>query len=676
MNTPNDQNQLNKRYLKDPAGHLSVKARMKINLLALFLLPLAALLLLENLFLGGIPFTGKIFALNYVLYAAILLFMVGITGRLKAGSRIFLIVMWLIGCFNYAVLATRMSPIVPWDLYSLSTALSVAGNYSFPFNGAFFLFTGLFAVLFLLTSLLTWRAKSKGRRLSAMAVGVVSLAAASIFSMHPVTKERFQLDDTLFVTRHMAETNGFVLNFIHSFYYLNVNAPKDYSVQRVEEIGQTYLDRLKGWGFSIDSLVVNQASQITTDGGIRNSGNEDPSQTPLLRPDSPELKNLPEIAKYLAIANQEQTRQLKAGEKPDIVVIMNESFSDLRSLQEFTTNIPIMPFIDNLQKNTIKGVVHPAIIGGNTATSEFEFLTGASMAFLPSGSSPYQQYVNGPTPSLVSLLEEQGYSSSAMHPYHSRGWMRHEVYPYFGFDRTKFIYDFKNNRNIRYYVSDESVFQEIRLELNNPQNQQEPQFIFAVTMQNHGGYYGDHDNFDPKVEITSQAGIESLNNYLSLVNETDRALGEFLSILKGREKPTLVLFFGDHQPSDEAAGPLMSGQDELSLSEKRRETPFLLWANYDLDEAQGQISSLNFLANKVLEGAQLELSPWNAFLKDVEAQVPALNDAFYYDKDGTPHNFTDPSQLPEITKDYAIIQYNYLFDVKNRVDEMFTVVRD
>lgn len=96
---------------------------------------------------------------------------------------------------------------------------------------------------------------------------------------------------------------------------------------------------------------------------------------------------------------------------------MNEAFSDLSVLGEFTTNKEYLPFIQSLTDNTVKGNVYVSVKGGNTPNSEFEFLTGTSMAYLPAGSIPYQQYINSDTPSMVSQLEELGYSTTAMHPY-------------------------------------------------------------------------------------------------------------------------------------------------------------------------------------------------------------------------------------------------------------------
>ena len=122
------------------------------------------------------------------------------------------------------------------------------------------------------------------------------------------------------------------------------------------------------------------------------------------------------------------------GNEPNIICIMNESLSDLSVLGEFTTNQDYMPFMRNLTENTVKGNLYVPVIGAGTSNTEFEFLTGHSTAFLPSGSNAYMLYVKNPLASLVSTLEGQGYSSYALHPYYASGWNRISVYENLGFN--------------------------------------------------------------------------------------------------------------------------------------------------------------------------------------------------------------------------------------------------
>ena len=77
-------------------------------------------------------------------------------------------------------------------------------------------------------------------------------------------------------------------------------------------------------------------------------------------------------------------------DKPDIIVIMDESFADLSVLgSELRTNQSVTPFIDSLSENTIRGYALSSVFGGGTPNSEYEFLTGNSLALAP-GSIIYQ----------------------------------------------------------------------------------------------------------------------------------------------------------------------------------------------------------------------------------------------------------------------------------------------
>mgnify|MGYP000317396765 FL=1 len=69
---------------------------------------------------------------------------------------------------------------------------------------------------------------------------------------------------------------------------------------------------------------------------------------------------------------------------------MNESLSDLRADGSFTTNQEYFPFISRLSENTVKGQLCMPVFGSMTSNSEFEFLTGDSMALLPANSIAYQ----------------------------------------------------------------------------------------------------------------------------------------------------------------------------------------------------------------------------------------------------------------------------------------------
>lgn len=353
---------------------------------------------------------------------------------------------------------------------------------------------------------------------------------------------------------------------------------------------------------------------------------------------------------------------------PNVIVIMDESFADMSVLgSEPKTNKEVTPFINSLKKNTVRGYALASVYGGNTANSEFEFLTGHSMAFLPKDTVPYQQYIKGDIYSLAWLMNSYGYTSVATHPYLSDGWSRPKIYPHIGFSSFSFIDEYPAERLLREYVSDREMFEYVADYINKTD---EPLFLFGITMQNHGGYNYSGENYSKTISINN-GNYPKAEQYLSLIHETDKAMEYFINELEKSSEDTVVLFFGDHMPNvendfyDELHGSPSESLDEQMLKYK---VPFIIWANYDIKEKTIDCTSLNYLSTYLLETAGLELSPYNKFLKDVEEVIPAVNAMGYYSvskEKFIPVADADGRER-EWLKKYSAIQYNNLFDNKNR----------
>ena len=97
------------------------------------------------------------------------------------------------------------------------------------------------------------------------------------------------------------------------------------------------------------------------------------------------------------------------------------------------------------------------VFGAGTSNSEFEFLSGDSISFLPTGCNVYQSYVKDTVPSLVSTLGALGYSRTAFHPYYGEGWNRRNVYPLLGFENYISIEDFVDQDILDTYKQNNDV---------------------------------------------------------------------------------------------------------------------------------------------------------------------------------------------------------------------------
>ena len=178
----------------------------------------------------------------------------------------------------------------------------------------------------------------------------------------------------------------------------------------------------------------------------------------------------------------------------NVIVIMNEAFSDLTIFDTLDISEAPTPFLHSMRKNTIKGLMYPPVTGGGTASVEYEFLTGLSNSFLPPHCVAYQLYMNEDMPALSTLAADSGYSTTAFHPYHASGWNRPIVYDYLDFDRQLYNIDVPSPRYVRRYISDQRSY-EMLYDLTNGQ----PSFLFNVTMQNHSGYAQGWNNLPQSV---------------------------------------------------------------------------------------------------------------------------------------------------------------------------------
>lgn len=370
-------------------------------------------------------------------------------------------------------------------------------------------------------------------------------------------------------------------------------------------------------------------------------------------------------------------------ESPNIVVVMNESFSDLTSyLEGYETSTDPMPFVRSLmqQENVISGTCAVSSdMGTGTANSEFEFLTGNSMAYFR-GNTPYVQFIDTETPSLASELAGRGYRTQAMHAYERAGYNRVKVYDRFGFQQYKGIEDFDVDIDVaRGYPTDETNYRQLIKDFGENRGGA-PQFLFNITMQNHGGYYA--SDYEWPVRVHEVAPVESYDDsviaYESSVRMADDALRQLISYLETVDEPTVLLFFGDHEPrlSNEFYSSWFTDENGLDLetTAQLHKTPFFIWGNYDLNTdaaAKGSTVSLNYLSTVLFQAAGIKLSPYQEYLADLRMEHPVITARYFTDAFGSKIGST-PTAFTDSIREYQWLQYNCVFDRAHRIPGFYS----
>ena len=629
---------------------LNIRFGKILSAMMYLLLPLAVVCALENYTHVITDLAPLILVLNLLFFYVLYGLLTALTGSVRMGFRLATLVPMLFGLTNYFVVSFRGSPIVPWDLLSFGTAASVADNYEFVLSWKAFYSVLAFIWMILLSSKSTVRLGRKKLRVISIAAYAALMFLYVGEIQNSAVQSFFGMDTTLFTLNVLYRNNGIAAAFLGNLRFLNIEQPSGYSVDKVEALMKQVEENAKNEPETDAQGETVQATQGETVQATQAETN----------------------------ATAETEAPASSGQYPNIVVIMNEAFSDLSVWGDFATSEEVMPFFKSLQQEAVGGELYVSVKGGNTANTEFEFLTGDTMGFLPKGSIPYQQYINDETPSLASYLKTLGYSTTAIHPYNRTGWDRDTVYEKFGFDEFLDKDSFSSPYRLRGYISDKSAFDKIR-EQFSIKGDDERKFIFEVTMQNHGGYSRETPDFNIYLTLPEVTGkttsVVATEKYLTLINQTDRALEELIDYFKEQDEPVIVVMFGDHQPSDYITNVIQricgaTTSDSLADLEQGYRVPFVMWSNYGLEHKYYDGISVNYLSSILMKNAGIPLTGYQTFLKKLMETLPVINANVYRDADGNFYNYEDDAYSGEL-KDYQMLQYNHLVDKKHRDDAFF-----
>lgn len=570
---------------------------------------------------------GNLF-LAFLIILMVAFIFYAITGRLRTSVKAGAIILLILGITNHFLLLFRGDPFYFGDLISAGTGLEVVKGYTLSISGdiiaGIYLFITVFVMSFHLPQKLA-SAKRKNLVVRLSAVGAVAVFAL-LFAHTPVE----DIYDSW-----APKNNQYVTAFAINAKLLHVTKPEGYSVASVKKI---------------------------VDSGAKKAGNEVNANTQ-------------------AGKNAVTAATGSSTKKPTIIAVMNESFSDLSILGNMQTDKSYISFFNSLKENTVRGNLYVDVYGAGTCNTEFSFLTGNSTAFVPQNSRPYQMYVTNTTPSLAKNLKAQGYETYAMHPGQSTAWKRNKVYPYLGFDNTYFYEDsFRNSELTRNYTSDRATYQKI-IDLYKKRGSK-PQFIFDVTIANHGGYSVGTAGMD-QVHITSMPHRTSgttdyayAEEFLTLMRESDEALKEMITYFKSQSEPVAIVFFGDHQPrlNDEFYTDMKGkSRDSWSNEEIQQQyvTPYIIWTNYDIQEKSNNDLSVNYLQTTLLQTLGLKTTAYDQYQQSLKDTLPVLSIKGVKTSDGDYLTLEDGQKYNAGVQDYQRVLYNNMFDRKNRVRRLF-----
>ncbi len=540
--------------------------------------------------------------------------------RMKGAMMAFLVACLACGTANHFVAQFKGQPILPSDVLAIQTAAAVSGGYEYAIDN-----TLAFAIAGLLATMAAIILIPPAERTRTIAVANTSIGAAALVACC-VWFSATNIEDDLGVrvdvwsSLDSYQQQGSLLCFAQRAQKLSPTEPAGYSEQRATE------------------LRMQKAGEETVD----------------------ELLDAPRVVRA--------SEATDADVRPTIIAIMNETYSDLSLYPEIAAAYGGPTPFTNYAGTVASGNAYVSAMGGGTCNSEFEFLTGSSMGLLGAGVYPYMLYDLKDADNIASYLRSIGYATSAIHPADAQNWRRDRIYDQLGFDEFYDIASFEGAEQFRDMVADSATYDRILQIMDESEG---PQFIFDVTIANHGGYETGTipEEAATHVDLGENSSAE-IDEYVSAIARADADLSAFLNALAQREEPVIVVLFGDHQPGfveTLASFKAGEGDEEPTIDEAqlRYTTPYMLWTNSEQlarHVVRGGDTSLNYLAATTLKAAGLPLDEYFAFLFATRQTLPAINLNGYMDGSHSWHwNGDDDSDTAAAVADLAIVQHQNLF---------------
>lgn len=339
---------------------------------------------------------------------------------------------------------------------------------------------------------------------------------------------------------------------------------------------------------------------------------------------------LKEIISEYTIKAEEENRSHKDTEEknPNVLFIMNESFSDPDNLEKIKLSRNPIPFFKEISEEGLNSNLLTPGYGGGTANTEFESLTAISLEVLKDNvTTPYIQMTKKMEgiPNIVKKFNKKDYNTVAIHPYNTTMYKRPDVYSAFGFD--EFIYDETMQTTHKYeennYISDQASYDELLYQLKKTSKSS---FIHLVTMHGHKGYNRKYDYLEYELEEESYDNELEIRQYYQGLSYSDDDFKDLIEQVNKLEEDTLLVFWGDHLPG-------IFSEDTFIKEEQvdRYETPVLFYTNYEneLSENKVEIMSPIYFMNNLSEMLNLKASPYTMLMKELEMVIPAFKRGIY-----------------------------------------------
>ncbi|HFI0592608.1 LTA synthase family protein [Streptococcus suis] len=585
--------------------------------------PILSLFIIENSYSQFSTLSIENIRYNLIIIS-VLFFIVFLMTNFRFASIFILSISAIIGISNQILITSRGTPLLFYNIFQIKDALNVASSITITLNNR--MLQSIFFTLFLNTYF-----------------SILPKLTLPNFFPKAINKTKF---DFKWFNRFIRITIG----------YLAITLVLPTSIQSLVDNADITLDYWKmqvtygQYGLPLSLVSFYEDSKIS-------------------KPEGYSTSNLEQLLETYSSDTDTSTT------KPNIIFIQNESQSDFSTLQNLSISPDPLLNQHTLSDNTVHGTLNVSVYGGGTANTEYEVLTSNAISFLSSNLFPYQQIITQERPSFASYLKDKDYDTVALHPQSGNNYNRQKVYPLLGFTKSYFLDSDPAISELapltidRSWPSDQFLFNGIK-ELYE-QKGDTPLFSFVVTMQGHGGYLNSEETYPREVNINgSTSEYLAETEFLTSLKKTDEAFADLITYFSSYKEPTVIVMYGDHQPSlsQEFYSQFMDESNPAS----KYSTPFVIWANFDINEREAITISPNYLVPylmNILSESEYALprSPYQQFVSDMQLELPIITS--WGNLDGSGQQIEDLSNL-SLYQTYLQLEYNSAVD-KRPLEDLF-----
>lgn len=543
-----------------------------------------------------------IFLNNYYPVLLLTIFIIAITGRVSLSLKFIYLLFSILGLVNRMKIIYRDFPLIPFDLKLIKEAGSITASsgYAPDWNIIILIIIGFILLREFLLRIEFPKMNIRVRVIKA--VLSVTIFMGLFFTLYSSKDYYFSIhldnDRANYNEALSSNLRGFHYYFLYNVSAYDYTKPADYDKNKVA-----------GW--------------------IENMENENQEKA------------------------DESLRKFQEDEKPNIIFIMGEAFTDISTNPVFNFNEgmdPLAGYKAMEEECILSGQIVAPVFGAGTEYTEYDVITGNKSTYQSDGYISAFRSIKDKTYSLGWFFKDLGYDTYGMHTGEPWFYNRQNAYKNLGLDNNYFKDDFDNPDIKGLYISDKEFGRKIKNDFENHKKESSnPLFYFSVTIQNHGPYlnhkYSEHERFDYETTITCEPKVrEQFDNLFVGIKDMSDTLKDMGDFFLEQEEPVILVFFGDHKPSlgEDYMAYRAIGHDVYSLGGdgfiQSRTSPYLIWANEngkkyvdtsELSLSEDNLISANYLGVMLLDMLDIDsLDPYYSYFNDLRRELPVLSRKF------------------------------------------------